>query len=53
MDYPHDGSGGAANNINCRCLALYYTDEDALFDSFDGFEDVEEGHASRGRCWAS
>ena len=42
MDYPHDGSGGAANNINCRCLALYYTDEDALFDSFDGFEDVEE-----------
>lgn len=42
MDYPHDGSGGAGNNINCRCLALYFTDEDALFDSFDGFEDVEE-----------
>ncbi len=35
MDYPHDGSGGAANNINCRCLAIYFTDEDALFDSFD------------------
>lgn len=34
MEYPHDGSGGAANNINCRCLALYFTDEDALFDSF-------------------
>ena len=42
MDYPHDGSGGAANNINCRCLALYFTDEDALFDSFEGFEEVEE-----------
>ena len=42
MDYPHDGSGGAANNINCRCLALYFTDEDALFDSFDGFEEVRE-----------
>lgn len=35
MDYPHDGSGGPANNINCRCLAIYFTDEDALFDSFD------------------
>lgn len=42
MDYPHDGSGGAANNINCRCLALYFTDEDALFDTFEGFEGVEE-----------
>lgn len=42
MEYPHDGSGGAANNVNCRCLAVYFTDEDALFDSFDGFEDVEE-----------
>ena len=34
MMYPHDGSGGPANNINCRCLALYFSDEDALFDSF-------------------
>ena len=34
MNYPHDGSGGAANNINCRCLAIYFTDEDALFDDF-------------------
>lgn len=42
MEYPHDGSGGAANNINCRCLALYFTDEDALFDSFEGLEDVQE-----------
>lgn len=32
MSYPHDGSGGAGNNINCRCLAIYFTDEDALFD---------------------
>ena len=32
MKYPHDGSGGAANNINCRCLAIYFTDEDALFE---------------------
>lgn len=38
MEYPHDGSGDAANNINCRCLALYFTDEDALFDSFEGLE---------------
>lgn len=35
MDYPHDGSGGAGNNVNCRCLSIYFTDEDALFDSFD------------------
>ena len=42
MEYPHDGSGGAANNVNCRCLAVYFTDEDALFDSFDGFEEVDE-----------
>lgn len=34
MMHPHDGSGGAANNINCRCLAIYFTDEDALFDEF-------------------
>jgi hypothetical protein len=34
MMYPHDGSGGPANNINCRCLALYFSDEDALFDNF-------------------
>ncbi len=32
MKYPHDGSGGAGNNINCRCLAVYFTDEDAIFD---------------------
>ena len=32
MKYPHDGSGGASNNINCRCLAVYFTDEDDLFD---------------------
>lgn len=42
MEYPHDGSGGAANNVNCRCLAIYFTDEDALFDSFDDFEEVDE-----------
>lgn len=35
MQYPHDGSGGPGNNINCRCLAVYFTDEDALFDSFE------------------
>lgn len=35
MDYPHDGAGGPANNINCRCLAVYFTDEDALFDTFE------------------
>lgn len=40
MMYPHDGSGGAANNINCRCLAIYYTNEDALFDSF-GEENIQ------------
>ena len=40
MEYPHDGSGGAANNINCRCLALYFTDEDALFDGLEGVEEV-------------
>ena len=35
MSYPHDGSGGPANNINCRCIAVYFTDEDALFDDVD------------------
>lgn len=35
MDYPHDGAGGAGNNINCRCLAIYYTDEDALIDEIN------------------
>jgi hypothetical protein len=35
MSYPHDGSGGAANNINCRCLAIYFTEEDELFDDLD------------------
>lgn len=38
MNYPHDGSGGAGNNINCRCLALYFTDEDILLD--DGTVEV-------------
>ena len=32
MEYPHDGGGGAGNNINCRCLAIYFTDEDTIFD---------------------
>ena len=32
MMHPHDGSGGAANNINCRCLAVYFSDIDDLFD---------------------
>lgn len=41
MSYPHDGSGGAANNINCRCLAIYFTEEDELFDDLD-LGDVEE-----------
>ena len=36
MKYPHDGSGGASNNINCRCLAVYFTDEDDLFDDEGG-----------------
>lgn len=30
MNYPHDGSGGAANNINCRCLAVYFSDDDEI-----------------------
>ena len=30
MNYPHDGSGGAANNVNCRCLAVYFSDEDEI-----------------------
>lgn len=32
MNYPHDGSGGAGNNINCRCVAIYFTDEDSIYD---------------------
>ena len=32
MKFPHDGSGGAKNNVNCRCLAIYFTEEDDLFD---------------------
>jgi len=32
MSYPHDGSGGASNNVNCRCIAVYFTDDDELFD---------------------
>lgn len=35
MSYPHDGSGGAGNNINCRCLAVYFTDDEELFDDLD------------------
>lgn len=30
MNYPHDGSGGAGNNINCRCLAVYFSDDDEI-----------------------
>lgn len=41
MSYPHDGSGGAGNNINCRCLAVYFTDEDALFDDATPVTPVE------------
>jgi len=41
MSYPHDGSGGAGNNINCRCLAIYFTDEDALFDDATPVTPVE------------
>ena len=40
MKYPHDGSGGAGNNINCRCLAVYFTDEDDLFDDFEEATEV-------------
>jgi hypothetical protein len=32
MKYPHDGSGGASNNVNCRCLAVYFTEDDDLFE---------------------
>tara|TARA_R110002167_G_scaffold34895_3_gene111469 strand:- start:770 stop:2317 length:1548 start_codon:yes stop_codon:yes gene_type:complete len=39
MMYPHDGAGGGANNINCRCLAIYFADEDAIFDGL-GDEDI-------------
>jgi hypothetical protein len=35
MQYPHDGSGGAANNINCRCLAVYFSDIDSIFDDIE------------------
>jgi len=38
MVHPHDGSGGAANNINCRCLAVYFSDEDALFDDVESVD---------------
>jgi len=41
MKYPHDGSGGAANNINCRCLAVYFTDEDDLFDDGGSVQEIE------------
>jgi hypothetical protein len=44
MKYPHDGNGGASNNINCRCLAVYYTEEDDLLDdSKPSFAPVEGG----------
>jgi len=39
MQYPHDGSGGAANNVNCRCLAVYFSDEDEIVP--DIIEDTE------------
>ena len=32
MNYPHDGSGGAGNNINCRCVAIYFTEADSIYD---------------------
>lgn len=38
MKYPHDGNGGASNNINCRCIAVYFTDDDDLFDDLDTTE---------------
>lgn len=41
MNYPHDGSGGPANNVNCRCLAIYFTDEDALFSDLVGEEEIQ------------
>jgi hypothetical protein len=36
MMHPHDGSGGPANNINCRCVAIYFSSEDDIFADFDG-----------------
>ena len=39
MNYPHDGSGGGANNVNCRCLAVYFSDEDEIVP--DIVEDTE------------
>lgn len=35
MMHPHDGNGGAANNVNCRCVAIYIADEDAIFEDWD------------------
>lgn len=32
MAYTHDPRGGAANNINCRCVTLYFADDDVVFD---------------------
>lgn len=46
MKYPHDGNGGASNNINCRCLAVYYTEEDELFDDLDLEEGIEKPQQS-------
>ena len=35
MMHPHDGSGGAANNVNCRCLAVYFSSVDDIFADFE------------------
>ena len=40
MKYPHDGNGGPSNNINCRCLAVYFTEDDELFDDLDFSDEV-------------
>lgn len=32
MAYTHDPRGGASNNINCRCVTLYFADDDVVFD---------------------
>lgn len=45
MQYPHDGSGGAANNINCRCLAIYFSDVDAIFDDIESVAPVVDPDA--------
>jgi uncharacterized protein with gpF-like domain len=35
MSRPADPRGGAANVINCRCVLLYVTPEDSVFDERD------------------